>query len=78
MCWRLFSLLRFKIVRIYNYGVVIGCTCPWMDSSLSFRRIPKEEKQVWLNVIKRKHWAPTNNDRVCELHFISSLNNFNC
>ena len=40
----------------------MGCTSRWVDSSLSFHRIPKEEKQHWLNVIKRKHWAPTNND----------------
>ena len=40
----------------YTYGVVEGCTNRWVDSSLSFHRISKEEKQLWLNVIKRKHY----------------------
>ena len=49
--------------------VVVG---RWLNSSLSFHRVPKEEKrQLWLNVIKCKHWAPTNNDRVYGLHIIS-------
>ena len=69
--------LRYKIVRIYNYSVVVGCTSRWVDSSLSFHRIPKEDKHLWLNVIKRKHWAPTNNEkkRMKEFvdHFISAL-----
>ena len=38
---------------------VMGCTSRWVDSSLSFYRIPKEEKQLLLNLIKRKHWAPS-------------------
>ena len=41
--------------------VVVGCQ--WVDSSLFYHRIPKEDKQQpRLNVIKRKHWDPTNND----------------
>ena len=37
--------------------MVVSCIVVgrWVDSSLSFNRIPKEEKQLWLNVIKRKH-----------------------
>ena len=45
--WWPFSLcLCFKIVLMYNYGGVVGCTSRWVDSSLSFYRFPKEEKQL--------------------------------
>ena len=56
---------------------VVGCTSRCVDSSLSYHCIPIEEKrQLWLNAIKRKHLAPTNNDRLCGRHFISGLNRF--
>ena len=52
--------------------VLVVCTSRCVDNSFSFHRIPKEEKrQLWLNMTKRKYWAPTNNDRVYALHFIA-------
>ena len=57
--------------------VAVGCTSRCVDSSLSFHHIPNEKRQLWLNTIKPKHWAPTNNDRVCGRHFILGLNRCN-
>ena len=44
------------MVQIYNYDVVVGCTRQRVDILLSFHCVLKEEKQLRLNVIKRKHY----------------------
>ena len=57
-----YALKLYEFTMMVVSCVVVRCTSRWVASSLSLHRIPNEEKrQLWLFVINRKHWAPTNN-----------------
>ena len=52
--------------------VAVGCSSCCVDGSLSFHRIPKEEKlrELWLNAIRCKHCQTT--------MFVDDISTLNC
>ncbi|XP_018398951.1 PREDICTED: THAP domain-containing protein 2-like [Cyphomyrmex costatus] len=58
---------------------MVWCSVPFCNNSsekgYSMKVLPKdpERRAKWIHEINRKHWVPTNNCYVCEVHFAPEM-----
>ncbi|KAL3048898.1 hypothetical protein OYC64_008393 [Pagothenia borchgrevinki] len=58
----------------------VGCdNSRQRNPGLQFVSIPKDvdRRNKWLAAIRRDHWQPTSNSRLCSQHFVSGRKNDN-